>query len=167
MFQARCYECGGKHKFRSDKFPKQLTTMISVVDKPEQKIVTLDNGKETETVVPATYTLKRVVVGYVCAKCVGKVNLAQLKKHIREANKMDAKAVVTKHHIRDFFKTQETKGLTIPKEDKNAKKRIDQKAGRTESQHPELLHNQQQARSTTLLGKALDRFFKSKNRKGE
>jgi len=137
MLKLRCRECGQEHKARSDIFPRQLTQMQSVIDKPETTVVTEEGVKK----IPAIYTLKPVVMGYVCFKCVGKVNLSQLKMHIRKTDKLDSKFIITKRYIREFFERNKPK-VNIIKGAKNVKKSVDQKAGGDGSKHTELLHDQ-------------------------
>jgi len=82
-----CYECGESHRNRAKNFPKQLVTMRSVEDPND----------------PTKKVTKPFTVGHICRKCVGKINLAQLKRTIKKEFKLGRGIVVTKHHVRDYF----------------------------------------------------------------
>lgn len=149
----KCYECGEEHKARGDKFPKKLVTLVTV---PIPK----KNLEDTQE-----YRQEPKLVGYVCFKCLRKVNLSQLKKTIRKEFQLKDNEVVTRHHIQKFFKKDE-----IPfkmKEEKDEKERVNTKNGRAGTKHLGLLHNLRQTRSFTLLSKACKRFFIPKDRKGK
>ena len=56
-----CLVCGGRHKARSDKFPRAIYNQHKIIDKKTKKVT----GP------------KEIVVGHACRKCAAKQKKAQ------------------------------------------------------------------------------------------